>query len=67
MPSLHFSHAGAANSRVNKRLHFKFQRWSRCGMAEYFLVFIVLHFAVLCEAHEVATMLLSLVIEDGMY
>ena len=41
-------------------------RWSRCGLAEYFLAFIVLHFAVLCKAHEVAMMLLSLVIEDGM-
>ena len=53
---------GAALMLVNNCI----SRWSRCGLAEYFLAFIVLHFAMLCKAHEVAMMLLSLVIEDGM-
>ena len=39
---LHFISAMRCCNRVNKRLHFKFQRWSRCGFAEVPCVWDVL-------------------------
>ena len=59
---------GVANSHVSTQLHFKFERCSRSGwLSTCVYCPYKVHFAVLCKAHEVATMLLSLLIGDGTW